>query len=536
MNFAGRLPVGSTYPLVTAKKGPSLTRSDSHGSSCQVLACGLACSEIFHGPTLARLLSPAHSLEAAALSALRSDQPAPPLAIHTSAGIPPNLGKFLEALLPHLPPHFQGDNLASLQLTGSDAVWAGVDLLLQLCPPGRDKVAVGRRSYHGPGTSAFGSASPLGAAAKTPLQVEYPTASVLDRRPGESESAHCERATAELGAFLRSPEGCRCGVLLLEPQSGSSSVGQPYPRHLLEAYVALAHAHGLLVLADEIMCGLGRHGLGPAFVSTAWNLQVDALAFGKAAACGVEPLAGAVLARGFERMKREGRTVFQSHTYAGASARAMETGRAVFEELQGGAWSLAAGEMGRKVVEPLMQAIKEESGGCFNFHGQGLMWGGFFVHSSDAERKAAVEVLKEKCAAAEVLPYYVPAGGFMFTPVLDAPKTMLEDALGRLRVAVGETCRTMREERGWTGSWTGAGALGTLGGGEATRTRTRYKGPRVEDMTDKQKEIHDEIGRTRTTGTAGPFGPWLANAGLANHAQNLGRTCRCGRASANRRL
>ena len=50
-------------------------------------------------------------------------------------------------------------------------------------------------------------------------------------------------------------------------------------------------------------------------------------------------------------------------------------------------------------------------------------------------------------------------------------------------------------------------------------------------MTDKQKEIHDEIGRTRTTGTAGPFGPWLANAGLANHAQNLGRTCRCGRAS-----
>ena len=73
--------------------------------------------------------------------------------------------------------------------------------------------------------------------------------------------------------------------------------------------------------------------------------------------------------------------------------------------------------------------------------------------------------------------------------------------------------------------------MGTLGGGEATRTRTRYKGPRVEDMTDKQKEIHDEIGRTRTTGTAGPFGPWLANAGLANHAQNLGRTCRCGRAS-----
>ncbi|GBG33162.1 Hypothetical Protein FCC1311_093862 [Hondaea fermentalgiana] len=52
----------------------------------------------------------------------------------------------------------------------------------------------------------------------------------------------------------------------------------------------------------------------------------------------------------------------------------------------------------------------------------------------------------------------------------------------------------------------------------------RFKGPTEPDA--RQKEILDEIARTRTTGTRGPFGPWLANPDLAQTAQGLGRICR----------
>ena len=36
------------------------------------------------------------------------------------------------------------------------------------------------------------------------------------------------------------------------------------------------------MLADEIMCGLGRHGKGTLFLSEAWDLNPDAVTFGKA--------------------------------------------------------------------------------------------------------------------------------------------------------------------------------------------------------------------------------------------------------------
>jgi len=52
----------------------------------------------------------------------------------------------------------------------------------------------------------------------------------------------------------------------------------------------------------------------------------------------------------------------------------------------------------------------------------------------------------------------------------------------------------------------------------------RFKRP--ERLNAQQQFVLDEIERTRATGTRGPFGPWLANAEIANAAQKLGRICR----------
>ena len=48
-------------------------------------------------------------------------------------------------------------------------------------------------------------------------------------------------------------------MLLIEPQWGSSVAAMPWPPELLREYIRTAKARGIAVIADEIMCGLGRH-------------------------------------------------------------------------------------------------------------------------------------------------------------------------------------------------------------------------------------------------------------------------------------
>ena len=86
--------------------------------------------------------------------------------------------------------------------------------------------------------------------------------------------------------------------MVFEPQWGSSQAALPWPKELLTTYIRKAKAHGIRILCDEIMCGLGRHGQGTLFVSEAWGLDPDAVTFGKAIGGGVYPLSGAVLKKG----------------------------------------------------------------------------------------------------------------------------------------------------------------------------------------------------------------------------------------------
>jgi adenosylmethionine-8-amino-7-oxononanoate aminotransferase len=72
----------------------------------------------------------------------------------------------------------------------------------------------------------------------------------------------------------------------------------------------LCHKKGVLVVADEIMCGLGRHGQSrrngdtspTLFLSEAWALPVDAVTFGKAICAGAYPMSGVICRRGAKQV------------------------------------------------------------------------------------------------------------------------------------------------------------------------------------------------------------------------------------------
>lgn len=57
----------------------------------------------------------------------------------------------------------------------------------------------------------------------------------------------------------------------------------------------------------------------------------------------------------------------------------------------------------------------------------------------------------------------------------------------------------------------------------------RYNGPPIDEMTDEQRAIRDDIIKTRPrTGISGPFGPWLAVPEIGWPSQQLGQACRYG--------
>lgn len=435
-HYAGRFPAGTEQPVVLQKDGIKHIRRRPNGESEEVLSIGLACSECFSGPRLAKLLQPGLEYEMKIMEDLKNGNYAAPLSIHTSGGVSEALSEFIQALEPHLPWENTAslDWCVSLQLEGASAVWAAIDMILQTQNNGRNKVAVGQVSYHGPPSTSFGSRQPLW---DKPHQVKYPVPLA-----GETvgESVYIDR----FRSFLDEHED-EVGVILIEPQWGSSQAAYPWPSSLLKSYVALAKARGIYVVCDEIMCGLGRHGMGSLFASTALDLDPDAITFGKAMGGGVYPISGAILKKGRDALCGAGRTVLQSHTYAGSSVRALMAATEVLREIP--QWFPAIAKAGDK-MRTIFRHLEEISDGMLITHGQGLMWGALFAREGmlrqDDYRKMAAKCLRKCCQEVGVLPYIVPAGGFMVTPVMDIEVKTIQEIGKRLEEVVLQTMRQIQ--------------------------------------------------------------------------------------------
>ena len=110
----------------------------------------------------------------------------------------------------------------------------------------RNWVACGASSYHGPASTSPGGATPLGARAKGLTHpVRYPVPSPFLRRKGEDDASFHGRLLTDFIKYLDMYEH-EIGVLLVEPQWGSSVAAMPWPPVLLRAYIAEAKSRGIV--------------------------------------------------------------------------------------------------------------------------------------------------------------------------------------------------------------------------------------------------------------------------------------------------
>ena len=281
---------------------------------------------------------------------------------------------------------------------GSEAVEAAIKLARQYHlangEPGRHLVVSRYPSFHGstlgalnatgytPLTEPFAPmlAGPNHVCAPTcyrcPLELAYPGCGVACAR--EFESALDRLGPESIAAFI------------LEPIGGASTGAVVAPDEYLGIVAKIARRHGILLIYDEVMTGVGRTGAFCAYQHWEETAEVDILTLSKGFGAGYAPL-GAIVARSQVVDAVLAAGGFQhGHTYAG-NPLACAVGLAVLEVIEEDGLIDNARERGEQLLAGL-RALAEGSPIIGDVRGKGLLIGVEFVQDRAARAPFAPQL------------------------------------------------------------------------------------------------------------------------------------------------
>lgn len=224
---------------------------------------------------------------------------------------------------------------------GSEAVEASLKMArqyyIEIGQPTRHKIIARRQSYHG---NTLGALAVGGNAARRaqfqPMLMEAthiaPCFSYREKRADESEEEYGLRAANELETAIQQAGPETVAAFICEPVVGATAGAVPPAPGYLKRIREICDRHGVLLIFDEVMCGMGR--TGRLFACDEDGVAPDLMIVAKGLGAGYQPI-GAVLVdtRIFEAI-RDGSGFFQhGHTYMGHPA-ACAAGLAVQEAIR----------------------------------------------------------------------------------------------------------------------------------------------------------------------------------------------------------
>ena len=208
---------------------------------------------------------------------------------------------------------------------GSEAVEAALKMarqyFVEIGQPQRRHFIARRQSYHG---NTLGALAVGGNAWRrkqfAPLLIEVthvaPCYEYRDRRADESAEAYGQRLVAELAAAIDALGGDNVIAFVAETVGGATQGAvTPVPGYL-RGVRELCSRHGILLILDEVMCGMGR--CGTLHACEAEGVVPDLLVVAKGLGGGYQPI-GAVLAQAqvVEAFARGSGAFQHGHTYIG---------------------------------------------------------------------------------------------------------------------------------------------------------------------------------------------------------------------------
>ncbi len=248
--------------------------------------------------------------------------------------------KLAARVLAIAPRNFRDGGRVYFTSGGSEATETAIKLarqyFLEIGQPSRYRVLARRQSYHG---STLGAMSVSGNVARrapyAPMIPEWGHVApcFCYHCPFEKTYPECHLACADdLDAFLRANDAATVAAFLFEPVVGATLGAVPAVDGYTARIAEICRKHGILLIADEVMTGMGR--TGRPFASEHWGLEPDVILNGKGIASGYAPL-GAVLVspRLVEAFEKGTAAFMHGFTYQ-AHPVATAAGNAVFDYLE----------------------------------------------------------------------------------------------------------------------------------------------------------------------------------------------------------
>lgn len=211
--------------------------------------------------------------------------------------------------------------------SGSESVESALKLALQYFAargmPMKQHFIARERSYHG---NTLGALSVSGFAERrrpfegSLLDVSFVSAANGYRLPeGIREEGLVAYLADELDARIRALDPDRVAGFIFEPVVGAAGGVVPAPPGYAQAIRTVCDRHGVLLIADEVMCGAGRCGTWRALEHD--GVQPDLMAVAKGLAGGYIPLAATLVRSGIGSVILDAHGSFMTgHTYSGHTA------------------------------------------------------------------------------------------------------------------------------------------------------------------------------------------------------------------------
>ena len=220
---------------------------------------------------------------------------------HTTQFHSESAEKLAGRVLSIAPSNFQNGGRVYFTSGGSEATETALKIarqyFLEIKQPARYRVVSRKQSYHGSTFGAMAVSGNVGRRAPyAPMIPEWGHVApcFCYHCPFGKTYPECNLACADdLDVFLRGNDASTVAAFIFEPvvgaTLGAASAVNGYTARIAE----ICRRHGILLIADEVMSGMGR--TGKPFASQHWNLEPDIILTGKGIASGYAPL-GAVLA------------------------------------------------------------------------------------------------------------------------------------------------------------------------------------------------------------------------------------------------
>lgn len=208
---------------------------------------------------------------------------------------------------------------------GSEAVEAAIKLsrqyFLEIGQPQRHRIVARRQSYHGNTLGALGAGGNMWRRDPfAPMMVETthiaPCYAYRDRLPGETLTQYGQRVADELETELQRLGPDSVAAFIAEPVVGATAGAVPAVPGYLKRIREICDRHGVLLILDEIMCGMGR--TGHLFACTEDGVSPDILTIAKGLGAGYQPVGAMLCTDTIHDAIAAGSGFFQhGHTYLG---------------------------------------------------------------------------------------------------------------------------------------------------------------------------------------------------------------------------